>query len=664
MKDIKNRLKNRTDLQKLEQDLLVVERLVDEDAVSDKIKKLARQARRDLETARSAQIELVLRLKDPRQPEREAARQEVEQRIAAGETHLFDPQAKHWRQAVDLLDEALAFEQRMERQEAEIRQVEAQLTNIARMPHHLHQLHHLILRAQELQRQDALSENGIEALSRARVVYESGCIRHRKLTLSMHTGTLKERFDALGELRELITNGEMWILDAPEEVWHPADQILTTAEQSCISESARLTDEVINQADQLAETNLQAAIQDLYLALDQSIPYLDDDRARLKVKYNELFEIYRQRKLEQDLTHSDAALVSAEDMAGFIKVRTRYQERMKKLVNQSLGWLNQFFHSAVTRPVANLLNEAEQENTSPARTVELIDMSVSLARDTMEGSIEIPEAMVRGAVILFSKGIANRDREWLNSAMPLYTLERTDKIHRHAVTAWMLGCIEYALGNRFDGYSNWKIARSLFEDLQNRAVIEKQIEKADWYRDRLKEMSVYASQTFEEVYFQWMNQFETIALPQSLKDYRIILDRQVGADQIVPLRQTLRQYLETSKNLTGVEINWAAQVDAAFYEYEIRDYLMALDYLNQAWVGYQSSHRGAVVLWLSGMIQWWLPSRLNSAVRNWEASIRIFRTLSREADKKNQNERHIWYDDQIELMTISLQEWIRLTKAG
>ena len=46
MKNFKDRLNNRADLEKLEQDLEVIERLVDEGAVGEKVKKLARQARR------------------------------------------------------------------------------------------------------------------------------------------------------------------------------------------------------------------------------------------------------------------------------------------------------------------------------------------------------------------------------------------------------------------------------------------------------------------------------------------------------------------------------------------------------------------------------------------------------------------------------------------
>ena len=662
MKEIKDRLKNRSDLEKLEQDLVEIERLVDEGAVGEKTKKLARLARRDLESARAAHIKIVLRLTDPLATERQAARQEVEQRIADGETRLFDPQTLRWRPSVELLDEALVYEARLERQTTEIRKTEAQLADFARIPQNLHQLHHLILLATEMLNQGDLSISGQESLTRLREIYEKGCSHHRELTLAIHSGTLKERFDALGEIRNLISHGEMWVLDSPDDIWRPAEEVLAAAEGACGSELARLCDEVIHQADRLAPTNIQAALQDVYLAMDLSIPYVSDDRARLKVKYNELFEIYRQKNGDTGLNQSGEDRVSAEDRTGFIRVRSLYHERMKKLVNETSEGLNQFFRSAITRPVANLLKEAQDEKTTPARTVELIDMAVSLATDALEGSIEIPEAMIRGAVILYKKGITDRAHDLLTSAMPLYTLERTDKIHRHAVTAWLLGCIEYVQGHRLEGYSQWKNAHSLFEDLRVQALKERQIEKAYWYRDRLEEMSVYAIQTFEEIYFQWMNQFDTIVLPESLNNFRNILDRQLGADQVMQLRETLGQYLEDSKNLPGLEENWVCRVDAAFYQYETKDYISALDQLNQAWVGFQSSHRGAVALWLSGLIQWWFPSKLNTAAKNWETSIRIFKELSIDANQKNQIDRHTWYDIQVEWMTSSLKDWLLLTR--
>ncbi len=662
MKAIKERLKNRTDLEKLEQDLVEIDRLVEEGAVGEKTKKLARLARRDLESARAAHIKLVLQLTDTLTTERQAARQDVEQRIAVGEIRLFDPQILRWRSSVEILDEALVYEARVERQTTEIRQTEAQLADFARIPQNLHQLHHLILLATEMLNQGKLSIGGQESLTRMREIYEKGCSHHRELTLAIHNGTLKERFDALGEIRNLISHGELWVLDSPDDNWRPAEQVLTAAEQSCGSESARLCDEVIHQADRLAQTNLQAALQDVYRAMDLSIPYVSDDRARLKVKYNELLETYRQRNGDTGLNQSGEDRVSSEDMAGFIRVRSLYHERMKKLINQISEGLNQFFRSAITRPVTSLLNEAQDEKTTPARTVELIDMAVTLATAALEGSIEIPEVMIRGAVILYNKGITDRAHDLLTSAMPLYTLERTDKIHRHAVTAWLVGCIEYVQGHRLEGYSQWKNAHSLFEDLRVQAIKEKHLEKANWYRDQLEDMSVYAIQTFEEIYFQWMNQFDTIDLPASLNNFRNILDRQLGADQVMQLRKTLSQYLEDSKNLPGLEANWVCRVDAAFYQYETKDYITALDQLNQAWVGFQSSHRGAVVLWLSGLIQWWFPSKLNSAAKNWESSIRIFKELSKEADQKNQIERHTWYDRQVEWMSTSLKDWLLLTR--
>lgn len=663
MNDLKDRLNNRADLEKLEQDLEVIERLVNEGSVGKNIKKRAEQARRDLEAARSAHTELVRRLTDPLPAQRQAARQEVEQRIAAGEIKLYDPQSRNWRSARDLLIEALAYEERQQGQNSAARQIEFELAEAARRPQNFYRLSQLIARAEEMLSQGGLSQNGKEALAAVRGAYEAGCKRQRELTLHIHNGTLKERFDALGQIRDLITTGESHILDAPEEIWRPAEEVLAIAEQACVNESARLSNEALAQAEMMAQTNLKAALRDLYLALDLSIPYINSDRVRLKVKYSELRQLYQQNNGNPPQP-VDVDQVSAEDMAGFQAVRAIYQERLKRIINQSSQWLYQFAESAMTHPVARLLIEAEKESTSPARTVELIDMSISLARNAMEGSIEIPEAMIRGAVILYNKGIPLRVKSLLSEALPLYTLESPEKIHRRAVTAWLLGCVEYSLGNRNAGYEMWKTAHGLFDGLLTKASKEKQADKENWYRDRIKEISAYSIQTFEAVYFQWMNQFEMVNFSQSLKTYRMVMDQQLASDQINPLRKTISQYLEASMAEPIVDIHWAALVDAAFYEYEIKDYLSALEHLNQAWVGYQASHCGAVVLWLSGMIQWWLPSKKISAVSNWEKSIRIFRTLSSEADKQNKISQHAWYDKQIELMTVSLNDWIQLTKAG
>jgi hypothetical protein len=660
MKDLKDRLKNRSDLEKLEQDLVVIERLVQAGAVGDKIKKLARQAREDLDAERSAHSALLPRLKSDQPAERQAARQEVERRFSAEEKKLFDPELGRWRATGEVIDEALRYEESLERLAAEICQIEAQLKDAAGMPRQLHRLHHLILRAEELQTQGNLSQDGKAGLIKAQEMYRSGCDLHINLTLEIFTGTLKERVKALADLKDWIASGEMWILVAPKKIWLPAKQVLDLAEQSRVDESKRLCAKEISRAENTAKTNLQAAIRELYKALDKSIPYLYTDREKLKVKYNELLEANRQQ--ETALPQYGDDLISGPDKAGYIKIQSKYLDRMKGLFNQSHTWLNQFFHSTITKPVENLLTEAEDEKTSSKRANELIDMTIGLAKSAMAGSIEIPETMIRGAKILLNKGDWDRARELLLAALPLYTLEREDKIHRHAVAAWMLGCIEYILGNRFEGYSNFKNARELFEELRLQSQKEKHTGKADWYQARIKDMATYAIQTFEEVYFQWMNQFDSIKLPQNLTDYRAILDTQMGANQIAPLKKTLQKYLQNSKTDPVMEVGWTIEVDAAFYNYEIKNYYPALSHLNQAWIGFQSSHRGAVVLWLSGLIQWWFPSKVKKAGDNWENSIRIFQALSLAADQKNLKNQHDWYDSQIELMSTSMNDWIQLTK--
>ncbi len=111
MRDLKDRLKDRTDLEKLEQVLAEIKRQVDLGMAGKKIQKLAREARRDLEDARASQAILVMGLFHSSPGERMAARQEVERLISAGETKLFDPATERWRVIGDVLDEARGYEE-------------------------------------------------------------------------------------------------------------------------------------------------------------------------------------------------------------------------------------------------------------------------------------------------------------------------------------------------------------------------------------------------------------------------------------------------------------------------------------------------------------------------------------------------------------------------
>jgi hypothetical protein len=289
-------------------------------------------------------------------------------------------------------------------------------------------------------------------------------------------------------------------------------------------------------------------------------------------------------------------------------------------------------------------------------------MAVSLARSRMEGSIEVPEVMVRGAVILFNKGLPEYARDLLAEARSLYTLDRTDKTHRYAVTAWLKGCLEYTLGRRLTGYTDWKEMRSLFSELMGEARRERHTEQANWYKGRLGDAEIWATQTFEEVYFQWMNQFEPMFLPGALQEYRKIMDSQFGNKRYRELRKTIATLLRESKLAPKPEIAWFALVEAAFFEYQMHDTLDAITHLKEARSGFQLTHQGAVTLWLLGMIRWWLPSQRSDAVLNWEESIDLFQTLSKQADQDNKQDQRAWYDNQINLMNISLKQWIQLTK--
>lgn len=704
MQDLKARLKNRSDWRRLEEDLAVIERLVSEGEVSGKVKKLARLARRDLQQARADHSELFLRLQSPLGEERAAARITLQQLISAGDAGVYDPRIRAWRKAAQVLEDARREEEQRTAQQEKILRFESELADAASDPSHLRRLMDLLAQAEAWQRQDRLTFDGQAALVRAREAYALGCQRHRELTLNIRHGTLKQRFDALGTIKDWITAGESWILDAPDETWRPAEEILHLAEKSSIEESNRLADQVIHEAQQMAESDLRAALQDLYPELDVTIPYLSADRARLKATYSDLYQRYRRQEEEGAApSENSRQRVSQADLLGYKMVRETLRLRMQNLVDQSAAWLTTFFPTAITPQVQRFLDEAASPDVPAARKAALVDMAVQVAENALENSIEIPEAMIHGAVILNRAGAAPRARDLLKDALQRYQraldkearsaagagsspvtpapLSPPDEVklsQRLATCAFLLGAVEYGQRHRLEGYRAWQLARNHMAALYRRAGKEKthplspwrsvQNESIEniiaWYEQRLTEMERYAAQTFEDVFYDWMGKFDLIDKPDSIAEFEKILLTQFQAKQTAELRVSLRTYLQSSQNVLHGEVYWSALVTAAFYEVQNLDYLTALEHLNQARIGFQNTHRGAVVRWLMGLIEWHFPSRFTDAARHWEESIEIFTRLARQGDQDNRPVQQAWYETQVAIMRTSLVEWLLLIRSN
>lgn len=652
-------LQNRTDLEKLEQDLaaladLTGSELQDEVGAgpgsAEELRQQIRAARQELEKIRAAHIDLCFRLTQHDGPTRAAARNELVQRIQAGELKIYDPRANIWRQASDLLIDANLQEEDSERQEKERRQVEDSLAVAAGKTGRLIDLQRLLRKADELDRKQLLSIQGRELLAKVQAIYDEGLNHHRDLTLKIHDGTLKEKHYALGEIRSLVTNGEAQILDAPTHTWRPAMDVMADAEEEYSKTSENLVGKILKRVEEQYKINPDRAINAFYQALDQTIPYREEDRSTLELRYLELHRLFERR----------AGPVPMEEEA-YQALKKKTALDYKSLLNRSAVWLYQFYDSALTRPVSKLIMEAGKPGIPSATTLQLLEMAVSVARQTLEGSIEIPEVMVRGGILLFNLGLSDQARALLDQAIPLYSMERPLKIHRHAVTAWLLGLVDYSMGKRLHGYSDWKTARALFMDLQKEADRLKNVEMADWYKARLVEMDTQAVQTFEMVYYQWLNAFEPIFLTEGLRETRRIIDSQFGRQQYAELKKSLQQMLKDSQQELEVDPYRVTLVEAAFFEYQLNDFQAAADHLNEAWIRFQHNHHGAVVLWLLGMVRWWIPAQRTQALLNWEESIRLFHDLALQADQSNEQNQRIWYETQARLMSTCLKQWIGLT---
>lgn len=644
-------LQNRSDLGKLEEDLEALLEFSNSHELDEELRLQIQTARQDLEMARAAHIDLCFRLTGHDPVSRAAARNELNHRIQAGELKIYDPRVNLWRQASDLLIDANLQEEEAERQEMDRRQLEEALASALEKNPRLIDLQRLLRKADELDRRQMLSVQGHELLGKAQAFFDESLNQHRDLTLKVRDGSLKEKYYALDQIHILVTNGETQILDGPSHTWRPAMEVLAEAEEQYNRASENAVAKVLKLVEEQYKVNPERAINAFYQALDQSIPYREEDRATLELRYLELYRLFERRA--NPPSKEEEALQGIQ-----IKVAQRY----KNWINQSGPWLYQFYDASLTHPVSKLLMEAAKPETPPNKVLDLVEMAISLAQKALENSIEIPEVMVRGAILCYNLGLFDKARSLLDQAVPLYALEKPLKIHRHAVTSWLLGLADYSMGNRLHAYSEWKSARSLFTDLMTQALLLKKTNMAGWYQARLHDIDLLSMQTFEVVYNQWLPVFEPLAMSEGLREIRRIMDGQFSRQQYPELRKSIERMLKDSQQELTADMHRVALVEAAFFEYELNDFEAAADHLSDAWIRFQHNHYGAVILWLLGLVRWWIPSQRTQALLNWEESIRLFQDLARQADKENEQSRRVWYETQLELMPTCLKQWVELTQ--
>lgn len=649
-------LENRSDLEKLEKDL---NRLAAENDPmhGTGIHQRIQTARRELEIARASQIEMFFQLFGPDKARQAAAYQQLLQRITAGEQKMYDPIEKSWRTAYDLQISYKLKEEQITQAEARALRFEAELQNAADNPRKLRVLQETIKRAEDLSSVNALSVAGQAVLQKARSVCQEIEAQHQKILLQSRTASLNERYRAVEMLQNLIAAGESEIFEAPAQIWHPIQGLLIEAIKNHQEESTKVAAALLKKAEDLLATEPDRSLHVLYLGLDKSIAYTQSDRDRLEAFYLE--RRHERSKQTTNLPPTSEPIAGA-DLEGFKKIRDARREELFKLFNNSAKWMD-VNHLTLTREVGVTLAYAGRKDVALVKTIDLIDAAISQASRQMAESLEIPGAMVQGAIILFNKNEATRARELLSQALPLYKRDRKDILHRHAVTEWLLGCVEYSMGNRLSGHHNWNHAQNEFVDLKEKAIDARPTYWKTWYKDHLKEMDLVRVETVELIYFRWLDQFGPLHVPAWFAQYRDLINDKFKKNQIPQLRATLQDMLRDASREVNPEYTWLAQLEAAFFEYQMNDFNAAITHLDQARVGFHFEHRHAVILWMVGLLRWWLPSQRPDAILNWNQSIQLFKDLAKQADEANKQDKRIWYEAQVDLMVPTLKKWIQLT---
>ncbi len=342
-----------------------------------------------------------------------------------------------------------------------------------------------------------------------------------------------------------------------------------------------------------------------------------------------------------------------EDAAGLAREQAARQAQLRKRFDATIQDFLKYIPSHLTRPVADLLVSAWRKRSDPAEAEKLVGMAVHLSQSMLENSIETPEVMVKGAILLFQAGRVEAAVDYLYQARDIY--EKSREPHRHALTLWLLGMLEYFRGSGQDGYLAWKTGQKAMDDLLKKATVEDDAERMDWYKQKGQEIDQAIQTTFEAAYYDWLR-VEQASLGEALQAMKKGFLNLLYQQKAEELRAGLQVYLRTAGGLANPDALRAALVDAAFYRHQLGDDLESLELLEKARVSFQHGHNGAVVQWLQGWIEKSIPSRRSEALLHWTESIRQFEELAAQADREDRQADRTWYEEKIGGMRSQLKE--------
>jgi tetratricopeptide (TPR) repeat protein len=264
------------------------------------------------------------------------------------------------------------------------------------------------------------------------------------------------------------------------------------------------------------------------------------------------------------------------------------------------------------------------------------------------------EFLLNLAVLEFEHSRYKGAHEHVLTALRIYPPES----HRQAIALWILGWVEWARSDPYTAYSHWMQARQIYLNLHLQSVEERQLARISFYLECLQEINIEMVSRVEELY-TWLNAHE----PSHLSDAATSLVNGLmqsalegNSKKVYQQGSLLQKVAQASEDyLEAMEI----MVECGMALYQVKNFSNAGSMLRRAAAGFPpGSHRQAVARWMSGLAQWQVQSERDSAINNWQQSIKDFEGLEQQAWRSRNPDRAAWYAERIEAMKLALVQKI------
>lgn len=321
-------------------------------------------------------------------------------------------------------------------------------------------------------------------------------------------------------------------------------------------------------------------------------------------------------------------------------------------IQEAYGWLNR-------------ANQSRLKNDMKINFFQLEDTRIPLpqrdrlARDIWINSQQIADRMERLEVLISLGYIFASWNKWQDADLAMREAsdgyQRTS--HEWAVAHWMRGIIQWNLLANSQAYGHWFEARKAFLKCHADRVALADTQLSLWYTQIIEKIKIEMAKKVEEADF-WLNIHE----PSRLTPLANQLTERITSD--IRNRKFVEAY-EFGTYLVGINRGRLDMRETAeawekvgLAAWQMGNSRKAIEYWKRGVSAYEPmSHQSATLKWMIGIAEWSLPSEYENALKHCQDAIDLYSYCQTGADRANRQSEREWYQMNIPVISLALQEF-------